>query len=148
MGFLLGIGTDKQNVRLFDYQAAGKEVANFSHADSSSSTGSVSSISFNENGFLMASATEKVVKIWDLRKLKCFKRIESSNPMFITRFDASGGYLAIGSTSLKVCCVKQDYLIARDFDLPANKSCRSVCFGLDSAFIALGGSDNKLRIFS
>merc|ERR1712216_1055191 len=99
-GLLLGVGTDKQNIRLFDFQATGKEVAHLSQANEGLKTGSITGISFNGNGFLMATASEQEVMIWDLRKLKCIKSIGSSDTISTTRFDQSGGYLAIGSTKL------------------------------------------------
>ena len=40
-------------------------------------SGHITSISFSENGYYLAtSADDSVVKLWDLRKLKNFKTIE------------------------------------------------------------------------
>jgi len=136
------------NIRLFDHQAAGKEVAHLSHAGTNSKMCSITDISFNENGFLMATASEEEVKIWDLRKLKCIKSFDLPNTIATTRFDQTGGFLAIGSTMLSIYAVKQDYSIAREFVCPGTNLCKSVCFGANGSFIAIGGSDHNLRIFS
>ena len=37
----------------------------------------ITAIAFSENGYHMASAAEDGVKLWDLRKLKCFKWVFS-----------------------------------------------------------------------
>ena len=91
-------------------------VAKLSH-----SKGAVSSVSFSENGYYLATTAADGVKLWDLRKLVNFKDIPGAGgpPAFAT-FDHSGLYLAVGgATSLDVFGSKQDWAVVKSFpDIP------------------------------
>lgn len=53
--------------------------------------------------YLATSATDNVVRIWDLRKQKCTKTIELGEGVSVSRvrFDLSGGYLGIAASDLR-----------------------------------------------
>lgn len=76
-----------------------ENVANFT-----GHSGPVTSITFSENGFYLATAGEDgMVKLWDLRKLKNFKTIELGQDFTISDldFDKSGSYLALNGSDLR-----------------------------------------------
>ena len=102
------------------YGCAMQAVAKLSH-----SKGAVSTVSFSENGFYLATAAADGVKLWDLRKLVNFKDIpgQGGAPSFAT-FDHSGLYLAVGGSSLDVYGSKQDWAVVKSFpDIPKKVSC-------------------------
>jgi len=146
-GLILGTGTDESIVRLFDI-SVGKEVARFPQMGSEGHKGHLTHVTFSENGYLMASAAGDGVRIWDLRKLKCVKYIKTPRLAYRIYFDHSGSYLAIGSATLCVCAVKQNYRVVCEFDISGTEQVRSLCFGSETSFLAVGTTDHNLRIFS
>lgn len=151
-GLILGIGTNEPAVRLFDNRTENKEVGHLSQSGSSGHNDHITGISFSENGYLMSSSSQDGVKIWDLRKLKCIKDIKTSRPAHTTRFEPSGGYLAIGSNILQLFRGKMDFSLIREFactePFDIHERAQSLCFGNDASFIAMGTEDHNLRIFS
>merc|ERR1711904_308468 len=71
----------------------------------------VTAVSFNNNGYILASSTADGVRIWDLNKLKCARYIEEPKNVCISRFDLTGGYLAIGSVTVSL---HSGYSMARE----------------------------------
>ena len=73
-------------------------------------TGSVTALSFSENGYYLATSAADGVKLWDLRKLKNFKSIapwgEGGATTTCVAFDHSGHYLAVGGSDARVYSVK------------------------------------------
>ena len=87
----------------------------------------MTSISFSENGYYLATAAADGVKLWDLRKLLNFKDLAAPEASFVT-FDHSGLFLAVGGAQLNVHAVKQDWKVVNSFsDLP-KKVCFPTCF--------------------
>lgn len=144
-GLLVACGTDDAAVRMFDLRAQGAEAARFHEGH----RGSISSISFSENGYLMASAGEDGARVWDLRKLKCVKAFETDGPALLARFDTAGGFLAVGSAGkLSLLAARQDYAVVREFsDLGKKGAGRAVAFGADASYVAIGSADHALRVY-
>lgn len=83
-GIMIGCGTHSGIVRIWDV----REQANVGNCDSGASdtelgvssragANGVSSLSFSENGYILAAGYENgYARLWDLRKLKCSKRYE------------------------------------------------------------------------
>lgn len=150
-GLIIGTGTDESEIKLSDFRVGGKEVACFPHQSKlggSGLSGPVFDISFSGNGYLMSSAAEDGAMVWDLRKLSCVAHIETLERTRTVRFDQTGGYLAVGSTNLRICSVKQGFSVAQEFRNIGKNNVRSVCFGTDASFVAIGSEDHVLRIFS
>lgn len=149
-GLILGCGTSDGLVRLFDLRTQGKEAARFPAAGGEGHRGAVSSMSFSENGYLLATAADDGVRVWDLRKLKCVKHIETEGPALMVRFDPTGGYLAIGSAGKVVLVApKQEYATVREFaDLGSKGRGGAVAFGVDASVVAVGSADHNLRVYS
>lgn len=125
----------------------------------------VTALSFSENGYFLATAAADGVKLWDLRKLKCFKSIEPYEGSVTTSlaFDNSGHYLAVGGKDARVYGVgKQEWpLVSTMTDVPAKvrlvlvlrrttvvvQGVLSVCFGEHAKSLFVGAADHNLRIF-
>jgi pre-mRNA-processing factor 19 len=64
----------------------------------------ITSLSFSENGFYMASSDseQKEIKLWDIRKNKIVKSYSLKNEEYVDKveFDYSGNYLALSGSSL------------------------------------------------
>ncbi len=92
-------------------------VANLGHTK-----GAVTSLSFSENGYYLATTAGDGVKLWDLRKLKNFRTLapaEGGGPTASVDFDRSGLFLAVGWSDARVYGVKQDWDVVQTFpDLP------------------------------
>ncbi len=102
-GLILGTGTQEKLVRMWDLKSQ-SNVATFE-----GHTQEVTSVSFSENGYHMASASaDGTVRLWDLRKLKNIKILElGKEPVSTVAFDSSGQYLACGAGhELKLFSVK------------------------------------------
>ncbi|KAJ3372749.1 hypothetical protein HDU91_002330 [Kappamyces sp. JEL0680] len=94
-GLIMATGQKDAQIRLWDVKS--RTVATtFSGHDSP-----VTSLAFSENGYYFASASQdsNVVKIWDLRKAALVQDVEIAEPVTSLRFDYSGKYLGVGSSS-------------------------------------------------
>ncbi|KAL8161947.1 hypothetical protein V2J09_013436 [Rumex salicifolius] len=144
-GLILGAGTTESLVRVWDV----KSQANVATFDGH--VGSVTSVSFSENGYFLATAAEDGVKLWDLRKLRNFRTIESSISSNSVTFDHSGSYLAVGSGDIRVyqvASVKAEWNCIKTLpDLSGTGKVTSVRFGPDAKYLAVGSMDRNLRIF-
>merc|ERR1712217_464396 len=146
-GLLLGVGTEDHLIKLFDYQAASKEVACFS-VPHSKVKGDIKDIAFNENGYTMASASADGLRIWDLRKLDCVKHIGLPKHLQRIKFDQTGKYLASGSRALCIYAVKQDYSILREFKALGYGEVKSVCLGNSGCFFATSVEEYCLKVLA
>ena len=117
--------------------------------------GPVSSLSFSENGYYLASAAKDGVKLWDLRKLKNFKALggggdggEKAAPATSVAFDRSGLFLGVGGADARVYGVKQDWSVVKEFSEVPKKGVFSLSWGDDAKALFVGGADHNLRVFS
>ncbi|XP_027363336.1 pre-mRNA-processing factor 19-like isoform X3 [Abrus precatorius] len=147
-GLILGTGTTDSLVKIWDV----KSQANVARFDGH--VGPVTSISFSENGYFLATAAHDGVKLWDLRKLKNFRNFtpyDSETPPNSVEFDHSGSYLAIAGSDIRiyqVANVKSEWNCIKTFpDLSGTGKATCVKFGPDSQYIAVGSMDRNLRIF-
>ena len=112
-------------------------------------SGAVTSLSFSENGYYVATAAADGARVWDLRKLKelrAFASADAKHPVCVS-FDHSGHYLALGSGSeLSVRAVKQDWEVVKQWQAP--KAVLSVAFGEDARSVFAGCADHNLRVFA
>ncbi|XP_015088133.1 pre-mRNA-processing factor 19 [Solanum pennellii] len=147
-GLILGTGTSGSLVKIWDV----KSQANVAKFDGH--VGSVTAISFSENGYFLATAAHDGVKLWDLRKLKNFKTFapyDENTPTQSVEFDHSGSYLALGGSDIRVyqvASVKAEWNSIKTFpDLSGTGKATCLKFGPDAAYIAVGSMDRNLRIF-
>ncbi|XP_020599471.1 pre-mRNA-processing factor 19-like [Phalaenopsis equestris] len=148
-GLILGTGTSDALVRIWDVKSQ-SNVAKFD-----GHMGSVTAISFSENGYFLATAALDGVKLWDLRKLKNFRSFapyDANTPTNAVEFDYSGNYLAIAGSDVRVyqvANVKLEWNLIKSFpDLSGTGKVTCVKFGADAKYLAVGSMDRNLRIFS
>ena len=107
----------------------------------------VSSISFSENGYYVATAAADGARVWDLRKLKELRFFDGAGAETAVAFDRSGHYLALGSGSeLSVRAVKKDWEVVKQWQAP--KTVLSLAFGEDARSVFAGCADHNLRVFA
>lgn len=103
-GNLFGVGSSDSIIRVFD-SITGKCVATFP-GHSEIGGGAISSLSFSENGYTLASSalSSPQVKIWDLRKLSNPHSIELAADVTANavKFDESAQFLAVVGSDLRV----------------------------------------------
>ncbi|GBG81483.1 hypothetical protein CBR_g32473 [Chara braunii] len=146
-GLILGAGTGEALVRIWDVKSQ-TNVATFQ-----GHTGAVSSVSFSENGYFLATAAQDGVKLWDLRKLKNFRSLSPYDGTIATNtveFDFSGSYLAMAGSDIRihqVQSVKHEWPIIKTFnDFSGTGTITSVRFGPDAKYMAITTMDKNLRI--
>ena len=89
-GLLLGTGAVDSTLRIWDVKS-GTIATQFSDF-----SGKVTSLSFSENGYYVAAASEcNLVKIWDLRKLANIHTIELPDMASKVKFDESAQFLGV-----------------------------------------------------
>ena len=108
--------------------------------------GAVTSLSFSENGYYMATAAGDGVKLWDLRKLKNFKSLDAADARGVA-FDHSGHYLAVvGGSEARVCNVKAEWETVKVWETP--KPAHAVAFAPDAKAVYVGCADHNLRVYA
>ncbi|VFQ85430.1 unnamed protein product [Cuscuta campestris] len=147
-GLILGTGTAGATVKIWDVKSQAV-VAQFD-----GHVGAVTSLSFSENGYFLATAAVDGVKLWDLRKLRNFRNFPSydeNTPTQTVEFDHSGSYLALGGSDIRVyqvASVKSEWNSIKTLpDLSGTGKATCLKFGLDAKYIAVGSMDRNLRIF-
>ncbi|KAJ3277168.1 hypothetical protein HDV01_000220 [Terramyces sp. JEL0728] len=147
-GLLLGTGSADSVVRLWDIKS--KSVA----ASFTGHSGAISSISFSENGYHVATGSTKdsFVKFWDLRKLTDFHTLQLPNTDSFAgvpsvKFDHSGKYVGIAhGNNLSVYVVKKWELIST-FEHHLSPV-TDFAFGPDAKYIVTGSKERKVSILS
>ncbi|CAL9113658.1 unnamed protein product [Musa acuminata var. zebrina] len=147
-GLILGTGTTGAIVKIWDVKSQ-SNVAKFD-----GHVGSVTAMSFSENGYFLATAAMDGVKLWDLRKLRNFRSFapyDPETPTNYVEFDSSGSYLAIAGSDVRVyqvANVKLEWNLIKILpDLSGTGKVSCVKFGADAKYMAVGSMDRNLRIF-
>lgn len=126
-------------------------VASFDHGGAK-----LTSISFNENGYLCATAaSDHKLRVWDLRKLKTVKEMEVEGITSLG-FDFSGTYLGYSSRkessknlyTMHACIVKEyDHdLFASAAAMEHAKEISCFAWGYDASFLLTASLDRHLKI--
>ena len=138
-----GAGTKDGLVRVWDARQS-SSLAGTLESHSSSLT----SLSFSENGYYLATASssDPTVNIVDLRKLKVISswQLPAENTVSEVRFDPSAQFLAVSGTDLRVYANKTwDELLKFDDNAGVLTGAR---FGKLGSEIVLSGMDRTLRV--
>lgn len=142
-GLLFFTGSSDGNIRIFDVKTGDKVAA--MEAD-----GSVSSISFSENGtwFAVAVKGSSLATVWDLRKQTSIKAFDVGSPVDSVRFDYTGQFLAMaGSGSVSV----QQYIkSSKSWSEPLRKAvqAKDVAWGAKATSLVALTPDGGLSILS
>lgn len=145
-GYLCGGGVASGVVRVWDVRDPSRLAANI---DSHSSP--ITSLSFSENGYYLATAsnTDPTVNVVDLRKLEKDNYITSwklpeDNVVSHVKFDESAQFLTVAGTDLRVYKNKSfDELLKFDDNAGLLTGAKFVKLGSE---IVVGGMDRTLRI--
>ncbi|WVQ85386.1 hypothetical protein IAT38_007551 [Cryptococcus sp. DSM 104549] len=143
-GVLHGGGTKDGIVRVWDTRQAVSLAASLASHDSD-----VTTLSFSENGYFLATASSvgaPNVKIFDLRKLDVVSSwsLPSENTISEVRFDPSAQFLSVAGTDLRVYQNKTWEELLK-FEENANVL-TGARFGKLGSQIVLGGMDRTLRV--
>ncbi|KAG4084521.1 PRP19/PSO4 pre-mRNA processing factor 19 [Neocallimastix lanati (nom. inval.)] len=148
-GLIYATGTDNDQIRIWDVKSA-NNVASFSARNEN--VGKITSISFAENGYHLASCAdnESIIRIWDLRKLKNIYNIEFEDPsvegLQSVSFDPSAQYLAGAcGGDIRIYLIKQWTELCHLSGHSDNIT--SLCWGTNSKSIASVGMDRSLRFY-
>jgi len=140
-GLLLGTGV-ANTVQIWDVKTQ-SSVASF---DSHSMD--VTSMSFSENGYYLATGSaDATVKIWDLRKLKNLVSLHTSQhtPVSSVRFDYSGQFLAVGSSEVSVFESKK-WGVVQNWNVEDDQV-TGVQFGKCAGLLASSTGSGSLRLY-
>uniref|UniRef100_A0A7S0YHM9 Pre-mRNA-processing factor 19 n=2 Tax=Polytomella parva TaxID=51329 RepID=A0A7S0YHM9_9CHLO len=143
-GMILALATAAGPVRIWEVRQASRVASCDGHE------GPVKGVSFSENGYHFATASEDgTTRLWDLRKIKCFKTLNPFGGANCTAasFDASGQYLAVGGPTVKVFAQKQEWDEIVSLS-PVAKKANALRWGADSRILLAGAADHNLRIFA
>ena len=139
-GLILGTGAADSSVKIWDVKTS--KVA----AKVEGHVGAVTSMSFSENGYYLATCAQDGVKLWDLRKLKNFKSVEAAGVRCVG-FDRSGHYLAVGGADACVHNVKAEWEVVKRWE--ASKApVNALEFAADAKALYAGCSDHNLRVIA
>ena len=139
-GLILGTGAADSSVKIWDVKTC--KVA----AKVEGHVGAVTSMSFSENGYYLATCARDGVKLWDLRKLKNFKSVEAAGARCVG-FDRSGHYLAVGGADACVHNVKAEWEVVKRWE--ASKApVHALEFAPDAKALYAGCGDHNLRVIA
>ena len=142
-GVLHAGGTKEGTVRVWDARQSTSLAATLeSHSTD------VTSLSFSENGYYLASASssDPTVNIFDLRKLSILSswKLPEDNTVSEVRFDPSAQFLSVAGTDLRVYANKTWEELLK-FEENANVL-TGARFGKLGAEIVVGGLDRTVRV--
>lgn len=111
--------------------------------------GEVETLSFSENGYYLATGSrDGAVKIWDLRKPLNIQTLTVDGPVNAVRFDSTGQYLAVGSSSLQVFNFETKSSLAPTCELKDHQGAvMGVCLGMHARSLASVSMDRTLKIY-
>ncbi|POY73405.1 hypothetical protein BMF94_3743 [Rhodotorula taiwanensis] len=145
-GGMFGVGSSDAKIRVFEI-ASGKCAAEF---DGHAGAGPVTSLSFSENGYTLASSAQgsQQVKIWDLRKLSNSANIDLDEGVSVSvvAFDPSAQFLAVVGSDARVYAYKSWELLAKSDDNAAELT--STAWGSNAHELLVAGLDRTVRVLS
>lgn len=145
-GGMVGVGSSDSCIRIFQI-LTGECVATF-NATENGGGGAIASLSFSENGYILASATATGAKVqlWDLRKLTNLHTIElpTANTITAVRFDRSAQFLAVVGTDLRVFLNKtwEELVVVEENAAELT----GVAWGVEGKEIVMTGLDRTVRV--
>ncbi|GAA5992507.1 hypothetical protein JCM11641_001916 [Rhodosporidiobolus odoratus] len=148
-GHLFAVGGEDSKVSVVDL-LSGKVAASFAGHSEEEGAGAIASLSFSENGYLLASAAKgsKEVKIWDLRKLANTASLSLGEEGSATSlsFDYSAQFLAVVGSDFRVYQHKTWELLVKSEENQAELT--AVQWGKEGREVIAVGVDRNARVLS
>lgn len=148
-GMLLAVGCSDSTVLMF--QVANGTVAHEFAGHTETGGGAINSLSFSENGYILASSTDQpgsTINVWDLRKAKMMTSIPAASAEAKTHriaFDPSALYLSAAGASLRVWAYKSwDSPLLNFEDNTADLT--GLSWAKNGSEIIVGGMDRSIRV--
>jgi pre-mRNA-processing factor 19 len=144
-GILIALGTTSGLIQIVDIRT-GQESATFQ----AESKEEVTSLSFSENGYYLASATMTQVEVWDLRKLIKAGTIAiegDGKVKTVVRFDPSAQFLAVVGNDVRIYANKTWQLLWSD-DASNTAEVSDVKWNWTSGNLVTASLDRTVRTFS
>jgi len=145
-GHLLAVGAENGKIYVYDTKTS-SFVATFEDA---SSTGPITSISFSENGYILATASGKSAQVWDMRKQKVNATLSAGEgedaKIISVAWDHSAQFLACAGSSVQIWQNKswKEPLVT----LEENASDLSgVAWAKQGKELVVAGLDRTVRVF-
>mmetsp|Transcript_9892 Transcript_9892/g.11421 ORF Transcript_9892/g.11421 Transcript_9892/m.11421 type:complete len:503 (-) Transcript_9892:1036-2544(-) len=147
-GLILGTATQDNLIRIWDMKS--QDIVWVNPAEDGHAS-PVTGMSFSENGYHLATCAADGIRLWDLRKPKCFKTFNpyaQGTATNCVKFDYSGMYLGVGGGDVKIYGVKSgDVKVIKEFqDVP--KAVTALSFGTNAKMVAVASKDRNLRLYS
>eukprot|EP00928_Gymnodinium_smaydae_P008309 TRINITY_DN1302_c0_g1_i1.p1 TRINITY_DN1302_c0_g1~~TRINITY_DN1302_c0_g1_i1.p1 ORF type:complete len:499 (+),score=117.60 TRINITY_DN1302_c0_g1_i1:103-1599(+) len=141
-GLLMAGGTDK-SVTMWDIKEQNVVATLAGHE------GKIQDLSFSENGYYLASASEDgTVKLWDLRKPLNIQTLQMDSPVNSVRFDSTGQYLVVGADRVQVFNFVTKSQLGSTVELKDHEAeVMGACFGANAKSIASVSMDRTLKLY-
>lgn len=147
-GAIFGVGSSDSKIRIFDTPTGGC-IASFD-GHSAVGGGAITSLSFSENGYTLASSAEgsNQVKLWDLRKLSNSANIDlpEGNVVNCVKFDESAQFLCVVGTDARVYQNKTWEELVKSDENGAELT--AVSFAKSGKEVVVAGIDRTVRVLS
>lgn len=148
-GAIFGVGSSDSKIRIFD-TPTGACIASFLGHSEQEGAGAITSLSFSENGYTLASSASgsNQVKLWDLRKLSNSANIDLPESQAINQveFDESAQFLAVVGTDLRVYQNKTWEELVKSEENGAELT--GVRFSEGGKEVVVAGIDRTVRVLS
>lgn len=150
-GNLLGVGCSDSSILMFQTATGGLAHEFVGHKETEG--GAVNSISFSENGYILASSSDaagSAVNVWDLRKTKLLVSLPASSEeakVNLVAWDPSALYLSAVGTSLRVWSYKAWDAPVLNFE-GNTAELTGVAWDKEGAEVLVGGMDRAIRVIS
>jgi pre-mRNA-processing factor 19 len=140
--FATGVA-DNGTIKIFDVKSQ-QQLATFNKHQSA-----VTSLSFSENGYYMASSSlDGFVRVWDLRKQEDVHQINYKVPVRSVQFDYSGVYLTAGTDDGNVYVVQSKiWKELKKLERAHAGSVTGVSFGKNAQSLISIGQDCHVKIY-
>lgn len=150
-GNLLGVGCSDSSILMFQVTTGGLAHEFAGHKETGG--GAVNSISFSENGYILASSADQAgsaVNVWDLRKTKLLASLPASSEDAKTNviaWDPSALYLSAAGTSLRVWSYKGWDAPILNFE-ENTAELTGVSWAKEGSEVLVSGMDRTIRVLT
>eukprot|EP00056_Hartaetosiga_gracilis_P002515 m.54422 g.54422 ORF g.54422 m.54422 type:complete len:496 (+) comp11085_c0_seq6:29-1516(+) len=142
-GKLFALGTNGNGVRVWS-------VADCACVQTFEHTGKITALAFSENGFFLATASDALVNIWDLRKpaepLVKSIELDAGKQVNALAFDNTGRFLAVGGDDLRVY-ETEEWELKKTFS-DHSRPINALQWSDDTTTLFSAGGDNSICVYA